>query len=77
MPPTMRTEDVLSLMSIDEAAKVLGVSRRTLWTLSKDGKVETVMLGSRRRFTERALLDYLNRNVHPVKPKPKLPKPKP
>jgi excisionase family DNA binding protein len=66
----MRPEDVENLRTMDEAARYLGVSRRTLWTLAKNGQVETVMVGARRRFTERALLDYLNRNVHPAKRKP-------
>ncbi|MDA8351547.1 MAG: helix-turn-helix domain-containing protein [Pseudomonadota bacterium] len=41
--------------SLDEAARSLGLSRRTLYTLMRDEKLSTVKLGKRRLVPAREL----------------------
>ena len=48
--PTPRTA-----YSLDEAARSLGLSRRTLYTLMRDGTLRTVTLGRRRLVPAREL----------------------
>lgn len=48
--------------SLDEAARSLGLSRRTLYTLMRDGTLRTVTLGRRRLVPA----DELERLVRPA-----------
>lgn len=43
------------LYKLQEVAEVLGVTRRTLYTWIKDGKLETVKVGREHRVPEEAL----------------------
>ncbi len=45
----------------EAAAEELCISRATLFTLLKDGKIESVTIGRSRRIPRAALLDYVAR----------------
>jgi len=47
------------LLTVEEAAKRLGVGRTLMYTLVKDGEVESVQIGRLRRIPADALFRYL------------------
>jgi excisionase family DNA binding protein len=47
------------LLTVEEAAKRLGVGRTLMYTLVKDGEVESVQIGRLRRIPADALPRYL------------------
>lgn len=49
------------LLTIDEAARQLGVGRSTMYGLVLDGAVESVRIGRLRRIPAQALPEYLER----------------
>lgn len=51
------------LLSLDEVAYRLGVSRTTLWRLVKQGELETVRIGSRTFVLTSSVHDFLRRNT--------------
>jgi excisionase family DNA binding protein len=51
------------LLTYKEAAEIIGVSVRTLQKLVGSGDIACVRLGRKVRFTERFLIDYINRCV--------------
>ncbi|MEC5168548.1 helix-turn-helix domain-containing protein [Glaciihabitans sp. GrIS 2.15] len=51
------------LLSQDEAAHMLSISRTTLWRLVKLGELETVAIGSRRLITVSTIEDFIARNL--------------
>jgi excisionase family DNA binding protein len=63
MPP-ITEGDLEALLTKDEAAAVLNVSRSTIDRMIRAQEIDVVRLGNRRgrvRITRRALLDHLNR----------------
>lgn len=66
--------DLDDLLTIDEAAALIGLSRNTVYRMISERAIETVMIGSgrgRARITRRAILDAYNRRVvkaAPAKP---------
>jgi excisionase family DNA binding protein len=65
MPPITR-DDLDGLLNRDEAAAYLHVGRSTMDRLISARAIDVVRKGSGRGrpyFTERALLDYLNRQI--------------
>jgi excisionase family DNA binding protein len=59
--PPGRLEGVMAqrLLSIDEAAEILGVGRSTTKTLLGTGRLRSVRLGSRRLIPESAIEDLI------------------
>ncbi|MFN6400607.1 MAG: helix-turn-helix domain-containing protein [Planctomycetota bacterium] len=51
------------LVTAQEAAKMLSISERTLWTLTKAGKLPCVMLGSCKRYSIRDIEDFVLNNT--------------
>ncbi len=51
------------LVTIDEAAQALSVSRRTLYRLIDTGQIDTVRIGSSRRIPTVALQSFCTRAV--------------
>jgi len=51
------------LLSLDEVAYRLGVSRTTLWRLIKQGELETVHIGSRTFVLTSSVHEFLRRNA--------------
>jgi len=50
------------LLSQDEAAHLLSISRTTLWRLVKVGELETVAIGSRRLIPVTTIEDFIARH---------------
>jgi len=58
--------DLDDLLTVDEAAELLQLSRATIYRMISDRELDVVRIGSgrgRARITRRALLDHLNRRV--------------
>lgn len=58
--------DLDDLLTVDEAADLLQLSRATIYRMIADRELDVVRIGSGRgrvRITRRALLDHLNRRV--------------
>ncbi|MGH3867833.1 MAG: helix-turn-helix domain-containing protein [Pseudonocardiaceae bacterium] len=56
---TSDSSTVRLLLTVEEAAKRLGVGRTLMYTLVKDGEVESVQIGRLRRIPADALFRYL------------------
>lgn len=57
-PDTKQTDPMLIGMA--EAAKVLGISTRTLWTLTNSGEIPHARIGRRVLFNVAALREWVN-----------------
>ena len=55
------------MLSVNEAARVLGVERSTLYRLLRAGELQAVRVGKRRKFRPEDLDAYLERNREPVR----------
>ncbi|HQR09584.1 MAG TPA: helix-turn-helix domain-containing protein [Gemmatales bacterium] len=55
----MQVTTDLQLLTSREAAKLLGISERTLWTLTKQGKVAAAKLGKSVRYRGEDLRRYV------------------
>lgn len=49
------------VLTIEQAAKTLGVGRTLMYSLVMSGEVESVTIGRLRRVPSEALADYVNR----------------
>lgn len=54
------SEAVLPLLSETEAAKILGISSRTLWTLRTKGEVKALKIGSRVLYDHQDLRAFID-----------------
>lgn len=59
--PATRPELKRRLYPVDEAAHYLGISKRTLQTLLKDGEIPKTHIKSRTLLDERDLDEYIER----------------
>ena len=59
-----RSNEPAGLLRSDEAAKFLAISPRTLWTLTKEGDIPVVRIGSLVRYDPADLQDYIERQKH-------------
>jgi excisionase family DNA binding protein len=50
-----------SLVSAGDAAKMLGIGERNLWSLQNRGEIPTVKIGRRRLFDPRDLSAFIDR----------------
>jgi excisionase family DNA binding protein len=48
------------LLTVEEAAECLGIGRTLMYTLVKEGKVESIQIGRLRRIPAEALPRYLD-----------------
>ena len=51
------------LISANKAAETLGISARTLWTLTRDGTIPHVRLGHRIMYTHSSLHEAVAKNT--------------
>lgn len=58
---TPATREDRYLLTVEEAAQKLGISRAHLYTLLQRGEVPSVHLGRSRRISVRALQDWIDR----------------
>lgn len=49
------------LLTVEEAARRLSIGRTTMYTLLKDGQVNSVRIGHLRRISTEALAAYISR----------------
>jgi excisionase family DNA binding protein len=66
---TTERHDVLPVtpvLSVNEAARVLGVERSTLYRIIRRGELQAVRVGRRRKFRPEDLDAYLERNRESV-----------
>lgn len=54
------------MLSINEAADVLGITRATVYRLLRTGELQSVRVGKRRKFRPEDLDAYLERNREAV-----------
>lgn len=54
--------DIRPLLTSRDAADVLGISERTLWTLTASGDLPCVRVRRAKRFTAQDLASYIERN---------------
>jgi excisionase family DNA binding protein len=55
--------DAGGLVSINEAAHFLNVSRPVIYRLMATGELAYVVIGSRRKISRKALTDYVSRHA--------------
>lgn len=56
-----RGDELAALLKQSEAARILAVSERTLWQLTKQGKIECVRVGRSVRYSRAALAAFIER----------------
>ena len=49
------------LLKVDEAARKLTISPRTLWSLTRDGKIRSIRINRLVRYDPQDLLAYIER----------------
>jgi excisionase family DNA binding protein len=61
-PATDESTGLEPLLSINEVARLLGVSRATVYELMRDGSLVPIRVGERARFEPADVRAYLDRN---------------
>jgi excisionase family DNA binding protein len=56
-------ETVPKLHSLEDAAKMIGVSMPKLYRIMGEGSLEWCQIGGSRRITEQQILDYIKRST--------------
>lgn len=59
----MATREPIRVYTLDEVAEVLKITRRTLYTYVKEGKLKAVKIGREWRVSEAALQDFINKGT--------------
>lgn len=60
------------ILNIDEACEFLGIKRRTIYKLLKEGNLPAVKIGGQWRFSQEVLMDLFRRQTAgPVPPAPR------
>ena len=59
----MANRKPIRVYTLDEVAEVLKITRRTLYTYVKEGKLKAVKIGREWRVSEDALQDFLNKGT--------------
>ena len=59
-----RSDEIPGLLRSDEAARLLAISPRKLWTLADDGEIPVVRIGRSVRYDPADLQDYIERQKH-------------
>jgi excisionase family DNA binding protein len=57
----------LPVLSVNEAAHVLGVERSTIYRLLRSGDLRSVRVGKRQKFRPEDLVAYLEQRREPVR----------
>lgn len=58
------TVDTPLLVDAKEAARQLGISPRTLWTLTDEGRIKAARIGRLVKYDPRDLLAFIDANKH-------------
>ena len=59
-----RPNEIPGLLRSDEAAKLLAISLRKLWTLADQGEIPVVRIGRSVRYDPTDLQNYIERQKH-------------
>ena len=59
----MASKEPIRVYTLDEVAEVMKITRRTLYTYVKEGKLKAVKIGREWRVSETALQDFLNKGT--------------
>lgn len=59
----MASKEPIRVYTLDEVAEILKITRRTLYTYVKEGKLKAVKIGREWRVSETALQDFLNKGT--------------
>ena len=59
----MATKEPIRVYTLDEVAEALKITRRTLYTYVKEGKLKAVKIGREWRVSEAALQDFINKGT--------------
>ena len=59
----MATKEALKVYTLDEVADILKITRRTLYTYIKTGKLKATKIGRYWRVSEAALQDFVDRGT--------------
>ena len=59
----MATKEALKVYTLDEVADILKITRRTLYTYIKTGKLRATKIGRYWRVSEAALQDFVDRGT--------------
>ena len=59
-----RSDKTPGLLRSDEAARLLAISPRKLWTLADDGEIPVVRIGRSVRYDPGDLQDFIERQKH-------------
>lgn len=62
--PSHLSNDGPLLLSLKDAAKALGISYSTLYTMTNQGDIEWVAMGSRKYVAREALMEFIRTNSH-------------
>ena len=59
----MANREPIRVYTLDEVAEVLKITRRTLYTYVKEGKLKAVKIGREWRVSEAALQDFIDKGT--------------
>lgn len=59
------TISIAPLLTVEEVAKRLSITRKTLYTLRKEGKLSAVLLKGCVRFTEKEIQRFIEDSLEP------------
>lgn len=59
----MATKEPIRVYTLDEVAEALKITRRTLYTYVKEGKLKAVKIGREWRVSDAALQDFINKGT--------------
>ena len=59
--PPEQAPIVNPLLTIIQTAKILGVTDRTVWALTKQGQLPSIKIGHSRRYAQEDVIAYIDR----------------
>lgn len=71
--PMLNTEE-LKLLSITQAANILGIGRRALQQLILESKIKFVIIGKRKRIPKNSLSEFITASSTVIPPEHTIPK---
>jgi len=58
----------MTLLTSDEVAKILGFNAATIRRFTRDGKIDTIVIGKARRYTQEAVDKFIREHTLPSNP---------
>lgn len=60
----MKMDNELKVYSLEEIAEIIGVTKRTMYTYVKDGKLKAVKIGKNWRVSYENLKEFLDKGTN-------------